>query len=163
MPFCVLAPCSSERKGVSFCSRASVSWTETIGDSSQQFSACLFQRAGYEKRTFSILCCNLGWRFSLLPLVEGGLEKEHLLWSPSCHEEGQSRALVELSQAGESWLPPIGKVPAGQGCTKPGEPGFKFCVGRGGNIPFQDTLVSGKGTKSHCLEPQLVRLRAGAA
>lgn len=51
--------------------------------------------------------CNLGWRFSLLPLAEGGLDKEHPLWSLSCHEEGQSTTSVELNQAGGFWLPPI--------------------------------------------------------
>lgn len=52
MPFCVLAPRFLQRKGVLFCSRASTSLTEAIGDSSQQAPACLLQRGGDGKGLF---------------------------------------------------------------------------------------------------------------
>lgn len=55
MPFCVLAPRSLQRKGVLFCSRASTSLTEAIGDSSQQAPACLLQRGGDGKGLFQDL------------------------------------------------------------------------------------------------------------
>ena len=52
MTFCVLAPCSLQRKGVFFCSRASTSLTETIGGFSQQVPSCLLQRGWHGKRLF---------------------------------------------------------------------------------------------------------------
>lgn len=81
------------------------------------------------KKGFFNPFCTLGWRFSLLPLVEGGLEKEHPLWSPSGHEKGQSTALVELSQAGGFWHPPSAKFQQGRGAPSLENLAYNFVVG----------------------------------
>lgn len=67
MPFSVLAPRSLWRKGVFFCSRASMSLMEAIGDSSQRAPACLLQRGGYGKGFFQDFAATWDRDFPFFP------------------------------------------------------------------------------------------------
>lgn len=72
----------------------------------------------------------------------------------SCHEPEHRPC---RAQPGESWLPPSVKFQQGKGAPSL----EKLAYRRKHPIP-RDTGFR-ESTKSHCLEPQLVRLRAGAA
>lgn len=67
MPFCVLAPRSLQRKGVFFCSRASMSLMEAISESSQRAPACLLQRGGYGKGFFQDFAATWDGDFPFFP------------------------------------------------------------------------------------------------
>lgn len=135
-----------EGKGFSFCSRASMSGTETTGDSSQQLSACFLQRAECEEGLFQYLlqpgmeiflsspgrrrCGERASTVESLAMSQSTALVELSLVSPGFpHQLSSSKAKVH--QAWRSWL-------------------------TGGNIPFQETLVSGKAPKATAWSPSLL-------
>lgn len=157
MVFCVLGPCSLQRKGVFFCSRASTSLREATGDSSQWAPACLLQQGGYGKGLFQDFAPTCGRDFSFFPWWKEVQRKCTHCGVPFAMRRAGAQPLESSTRLVSPGFPPWVKFQLGKGAPSLEDPAHNWVQAEEETSRCERHWFQGKAFKTIAWSPSLLR------